>query len=87
MSRVWHTATFDADAGPDRIREEFVCPACGHADPGEAHLRISDNTMRIFCSACGAFITISLSDEQARAVRRCSATLSAIDVPSAQMRR
>lgn len=79
MSRVFHIATFSPDDSPARIREELVCPACGHQDPGEAHLRISDNTVRIFCSACGAFVTITLSDEQAQAIRRCSATLSTID--------
>jgi len=51
---------------------------CGHQDPGEAHLRLSDNTLRIFCSSCGAFVTITMSEEQAGAIRRCSSTLSAI---------
>lgn len=78
MSRISHTATFGADASPDRIRDQLACPACGHRDLGDAHLRMTDNTVRIFCSGCGAFITIALSDEQARAIRRCSATLSAI---------
>jgi len=55
-----------------------VCPACGHEDPGEAHVRISDSTVRIFCSACGAFVTIALSEEQAQAIRRCSSVLSTI---------
>jgi transcription elongation factor Elf1 len=83
MSQVFHIATFSPDDSPARIREELVCPACGHEDPGEAHLRISENTLRIFCSACGAFITITLSDEQAEAIRGCSATLSTIgDSPS-----
>jgi transcription elongation factor Elf1 len=83
LSRVSHTATFDPEDSPDRIRDEFACPVCGHHDPGEAHLRISDNTVRIFCSACGAFVTITMSQEQAGAVRRCSATLSAIGVQPA----
>jgi len=78
LSRIWHTATFSPDDSPARIREELVCPACGHHDPGDAHLRITDNSVRIFCSSCGAFVTIMLSDEQARAIRRCSTTLSAI---------
>jgi len=83
LSRVWHTATFGPDDSPDRIRNELACPVCGHRDPGQAHLRISDNTLRIFCSACGAFVTITMSDEQAGAIRRCSATLSAIEGPPA----
>ena len=58
-----------------------MCPACGHEDLGEAHLRISDNTLRIFCSACGAFVTITLSEEQAQAIRGCSAMLSTIGDP------
>jgi transcription elongation factor Elf1 len=79
VSQVFHIATFSPEDSPARIREELVCPACGHDDPGEAHLRISDNTLRIFCSSCGAFITITMSDEQANAIRSCSATLSTID--------
>ena len=79
MSQVFHIATFSPEDSPARIREELACPACGHDDPGEAHLRISDNTLRIFCSSCGAFITITMSDEQANAIRSCSATLSTID--------
>jgi transcription elongation factor Elf1 len=81
MSRVFHIATFSPEDSPARIREELVCPACGHEDLGEAHLRISDNTLRIFCSACGAFATITLSEEQAEAIRGCSATLSTIGDP------
>jgi transcription elongation factor Elf1 len=83
LSRVWRTATFDPDDSPARIRDELACPVCGHQDPGEAHLRISDNTLRIFCSACGAFVTITLSERQAGAIRRCSATLSAVGEPPA----
>lgn len=80
MSQIWHTATFGPDASPARIREELVCPACGHEDPGDAHLRITENSLRIFCGACGAFVTIVMSDEQARAIRRSSSILSAISV-------
>jgi hypothetical protein len=79
MSQIFHTATFKADDSPARIREELVCPACGHGDPGDTHLRMTDdNSLRIFCTGCGAFITVLLNDEQAQAVRRGSATLSAI---------
>jgi transcription elongation factor Elf1 len=79
LSQIFHTATFKPDDSPARIREEFACPSCGHGDPGDTHLRITDNSLRIFCTGCGAFITIVLSDEQAQAVRRGSAVLSAID--------
>ena len=59
-----------------------MCPACGHEELGDAHLRITDNSLRIFCNGCGAFITITLNDEQAGAIRRCSRMLSAItDAP------
>jgi transcription elongation factor Elf1 len=81
MSQIFHIATFSPDDAPARIREELVCPACGYQDVGEANLQISDNTLRIFCSACGAFITIALTEEQAQAVRRCSGTISAIGDP------
>jgi transcription elongation factor Elf1 len=83
VSRVFHTATFDPQDTPARIREELVCPACGHDDLGKAHLQMSDDTLRIFCGGCGAFITITLSEEQAQAIRRCSATLSTIGEPRA----
>jgi transcription elongation factor Elf1 len=79
LSQIFHTATFKADDSPARIREELVCPVCGHGDPGDTHLRITDNSLRIFCTECGAFITVLLDDEQAQAVRRGSATLSAIN--------
>ena len=69
MSRVFHVAAFSPDDSPDRIRGALACPACGHHDPGEAHLRIMDNTLRIFCGACGTFVTIALTEEQAQAIR------------------
>jgi transcription elongation factor Elf1 len=83
MSRVFHIASFSPEDSPARIREELVCPACGHDDLGQAHLRMNDDTLRIFCSGCGAFITIALTDEQAQAIRRCSATLSTVADPRA----
>jgi transcription elongation factor Elf1 len=72
MSRVFHIATFSPGDSPARIREELACPACGHQDPGEAHPQMSDNTLRIFCSGCGAFVTITMTEEQAEAIRRRS---------------
>jgi transcription elongation factor Elf1 len=81
MAHVSHTATFSPDDSPTRIREQLACPACGHRDPDDAHLQISDNTLRIFCSGCGAFVTITMSEEQAEAIRRCSAMVSAIGDP------
>jgi transcription elongation factor Elf1 len=78
VSRIRHTATFSPDDSPARIREAFACPSCGHQDPGDAYLRITENTVRIFCSGCGSFITFTLTDDQADAIRRRSTTLSAI---------
>ena len=78
MSEIRHTATFGADADPERIRAALACPVCGHQEPGVAHLRITDNSLRIFCNGCAAFIVVSLSDEQARAIERCSGTRETI---------
>jgi len=67
---ISHTAKFSpADTLP-RILEDLACPACGHQDRRDAPRSITGNKMRIFCDCCGAFITITLSDEQARALRR-----------------
>jgi transcription elongation factor Elf1 len=84
LSRITHTATFNPQDSPARIREELACPACGHRDLGAAHLRITDDTIRIFCSGCGSFVTIVMTEAQAHAVRRCSATLSTIDARTPQ---
>jgi hypothetical protein len=65
-----------ADTLP-RILEDLACPACGHQDPGNARNWIGDNEMPIFCEGCGAFITVLLTEEQAQAIHRWSATLSA----------
>ena len=70
MSHISHTATFSPADPPTRILEDLACPGCGHQDPTDAHRPISENRMRIFCDCCGAFITIVLSDEQARAINR-----------------
>jgi hypothetical protein len=73
MTHVLHTAHFGATDPPERILMELACPACGLRDPGTAHKRIRDNRVRIFCDGCGAFVTIVLDDEQARAVTRHAA--------------
>ena len=71
MSDISYTATFSPDDSLARILEDLACPVCGQQDPGDAHRSITSNKMRIFCDRCGAFITVSFSDEQARALHRC----------------
>jgi hypothetical protein len=73
---ISYGAKFNPADAPARILKDLACPVCGHQDPGNAHRSIADNKLRIFCDHCGAFITISLSHEQARALHRCSAILS-----------
>ena len=79
MSYVSHTATFSPTDPLSRMLEDLDCPVCGHHDPGGAHRWITDNKVRIFCDCCGSFITISMSDEQARAIHQWTATVPAID--------
>ena len=84
MTHISRTAKFNpADTLP-RILEELACPVCGHHDPGDAHLWITDNKVRIFCDCCGSFITTFMSDEQARAVHRWSHTLPTISDRTSQ---
>jgi transcription elongation factor Elf1 len=84
MPRIARTATFSPDDTFDRILEDLACPACGHEDPGNAQKWLDENKLRIFCEGCGAFITISVSDEQARAIHRWSTTMPAITEDSPQ---
>jgi hypothetical protein len=72
LTHVSHTATFTPADMPARILEDLACPACGYHDPRHADRPISNNQIRIFCDSCGVFITIALSDEQARAIHRAS---------------
>jgi transcription elongation factor Elf1 len=74
VSRISRTATFSPDDTTDRILEDLACPACGHQDLGSAHNRLATNELRIFCDGCGAFITISMSDEQATTIQRWATT-------------
>ena len=82
MSNVSHTATFSPTDPAARMLEDLKCPVCGHHDPGDAHRWIADNKVRIFCDCCGSFITVSMNDEQARAIHQFSAAaLPAIEHP------
>ncbi|MGA2927027.1 MAG: hypothetical protein ABSG43_13705 [Solirubrobacteraceae bacterium] len=87
MSYVSHTATFSPTDPLARMLEDLDCPVCGHHDPGDAHRWITDNKVRIFCDCCGAFITISMTDDQARAIHKWSAALPAIDDRGVHARR
>ena len=78
MSYVSHTATFSPTDPLARMLQDLDCPVCGHHDPGDAHRWITNNKVRIFCDCCGSFITISMTDEQARAIHQWPARLPAI---------
>jgi transcription elongation factor Elf1 len=67
MTRVSRTATFGPGDDLARILADLTCPRCGYAHPERAHLRITENRIRFFCENCAAFVTIDLTDEQARA--------------------
>ncbi len=82
MPKVTHVAKFHPDDAPARILAELTCPACGHVDPIDRCDRIVYNTVRIYCDCCGTFTTVLLSDAQADALRRCSATVSCEQQPS-----
>lgn len=69
MPQIVSIANFDPADPPSQIREALACPLCGHEEPDVAG-RISRTEVRIFCDGCGAFLSFSLSDEQAVAVRR-----------------
>jgi uncharacterized Zn finger protein len=77
LPQLFHTATFSPVDPLPRIIEDLACPACGHHD-SDVRNWISDNTIRVFCDCCGAFVTIVLSDEQARAIHISSGTPSSI---------
>jgi hypothetical protein len=77
-----HTASFSPADDPVRILADLACPACGHHEPGPAYDRVVENKIRVFCDCCGAFVTITVSDEQAHAIRRWSARPAAFDGPS-----
>jgi hypothetical protein len=74
LPHISRTASFSPSDTTDRILEDLACPACGHQDLGNAHQRIASNELRIFCESCGAFITISMNEEQATTIHRWSTT-------------
>jgi hypothetical protein len=78
VSHVSHAATFGPTDELPRILDDLACPCCRRRYTGEAHTRITDNKLRMFCDGCGAFATIELTDEQVGAIRRVSATMPAI---------
>jgi transcription elongation factor Elf1 len=78
VPHIARSAKFSPDDTLDRILDDLACPACGHQDPGSAHKWLDDNQLRIFCEGCGAFVTVSVTDEQARAIHRRSTSMPAI---------
>lgn len=72
MPQVIHIAKFSPGDPQARIVEELACPACGRCDVGDAHTRIVENQMRLFCDDCGSFVTIVLSDAQVLAIQSWS---------------
>jgi hypothetical protein len=74
-----YTARFSPTDAPARIRADLACPACGYQDPEVLHSQIVDREIHVFCDCCGAFVTIVLTDEQARALQRLSETGSGRD--------
>jgi hypothetical protein len=69
MAQLMHTAAFDVADARERMLAELACPACGYRDPDDAYRVRPGNRVRFFCDGCGAFVTIQLSDAQARVVR------------------
>jgi transcription elongation factor Elf1 len=74
VPHITRIARFNPGDTTDRILEDLACPACGYQDLGDAHRRVTSNELRIFCEGCGAFITISMNDEQVRTIYRWSMT-------------
>ena len=78
MRELSRTATFAPSDATPRILQDLACPGCGHEDPALVQRSIVDNKVHIFCDACGAFITVTMSDEQSDTIRRRSGTMPAI---------
>jgi hypothetical protein len=84
LPAISHIATFNPTGARRRILEDLACPACGHCDPAVAYSRVIENKIRLFCDCCGSFITILLSEEQARVLHHWSATLPDAGDPRSQ---
>jgi hypothetical protein len=69
MSTLARTATFTAGDDRSHIAQELACPSCGYVDAAPAYRPTRDNRLHVFCDGCGAFITFTLSAEQAEALR------------------
>jgi hypothetical protein len=67
---ITHNARFGPDDPVAQILDDLICPACGNRHPGDAFPSITSDTVRMFCDCCGAFVTISLTEAQAAALRR-----------------
>jgi transcription elongation factor Elf1 len=72
LPHISRTAKFGPGDTAARILADLACPVCGHQDLGNAHHRVASNKLRIFCEGCGAFITVTMSDEQASTIHSWS---------------
>jgi hypothetical protein len=68
MPEIASTAHFSPADPLPRMLEDLACPSCGHQDPGCVRSQMRDYKLRIFCECCGAFVSISLTSEQADAL-------------------
>jgi len=68
MPTLTRTPSFTAGDDRSHIAAELACPSCGHVDAVPDYRPTRDNRLHVFCEGCGAFITFSLSPEQARAL-------------------
>ena len=76
MTNVSRAATFAPGDTLPVILADLACPACGRLDPEALHGHITRNRIRMFCDCCGAFVTTTLSDDQATALNRRTETLA-----------
>jgi hypothetical protein len=73
MTQISRTARFAPNDTLPVILADLACPACGRQDPRSVNGLIAGNRIRLFCDACGAFVTIALDDEQAQTIARWAA--------------
>jgi transcription elongation factor Elf1 len=71
LTELTRNATFNPSDPPQEILRDLACPVCGHEDLSAARNSITANKLRTFCDSCGAFITVTLTEEQIGALRGC----------------
>jgi hypothetical protein len=65
-----HTATFGDDDSRNAIVADLSCPSCGHDELDHGSRPVDDGTMHVFCDHCTAWITVTLTPQQAATFRR-----------------